>query len=517
MKKLFIIFPALFLFAILLKIVAYPFSSLLILISFFGFAIIFLIKMRKRNNNDYAQNIQFGFLIFILITSFIFKLQYWQGYIYILTILVIQAIVLLVFMLLKRNKFQVLIKNLLTIKFSIIFPIIALIGIVIPYSKLIYFNEFFITSELRFKENKCGSYARYFGELEKEKRYLILEEEIKKVTPEDCDFLAENWDLIHNRIEDFKLEEKHKNGTSKRDSNWSWITDLNNKNGRWVKYGKGNSSHKDYKFQLFFDNGNLCQKGTIKNGDFIDTIYDYDLNGQLVSITICNGKNNDVKYYKQGKIETYYNNGKLNTIGFVVDSVLYGNWKSFNMDGIINCEGNRNSYKGTGWVKYYYENGIPKDSGYFYNEKQHGICKSWYKNGQIESMIEYSHGKINGAFKRWYQNGNLEEFVYYKNDKLHGSFTIFYENSNIYENKYFKNGFIEGEYRAFYPNGKLVISGNYKNSVMDGKWNYYTINGDIYRTDILSNGNTLSSKFVKELTKEEENHIAEFCNYSKHN
>jgi antitoxin component YwqK of YwqJK toxin-antitoxin module len=307
------------------------------------------------------------------------------------------------------------------------------------------------------------------------------------------------------------------NDSSKRNSNWVWVTDLDNENGRWVKYGKRENKTQDFRFSLFFDNGNICQKGKVRNGEYIDTIYNYDLSGKIVSTTIRNGKNDDVIFYKQDSIKTYHNNGQVNTIGFVEDSILKGYWKSFSRNGLIDSEGNRSAYNSTGWVKYYYESGMPKDSGAFINGKQHGMCKSWFKNGKVESIVEYSNGKKHGIFKRWYQNGNLEEVVNYKNDTLHGNFTLFYNNGNIYVSTFYKKGRRKGLYQTFYSNGKIVISGNYKNGVKDGKWYFYTINNEVYKTDIMLNGNLLSSNFVKELTEEEENSIIKFSNYTKNN
>lgn len=110
------------------------------------------------------------------------------------------------------------------------------------------------------------------------------------------------------------------------------------------------------------------------------------------------------KIVRHGKVEYYYQNGKLK------DAFHYKNGK---------CDGE---------YVHYYESGAKYMEGEYVDDKASGILESWYENGN--KMAEYENGPQgpNGFFRTWYENGAKRSEGVAVNGKPYGRFTFWYGN-----------------------------------------------------------------------------------------
>lgn len=109
-----------------------------------------------------------------------------------------------------------------------------------------------------------------------------------------------------------------------------------------------------------------------------------------------------------------------------------------------------------------------------------------YENGKLKKTGYYnSEGQQEGEWKEYYKNGSIKEIYFFKNGNLTQEWKEYYENENI---KKLRN-ITSGEWKEYYENGNIKNDGNFPlTGLPTGKWNYYHINGELYQTQLLSNG-----------------------------
>lgn len=293
------------------------------------------------------------------------------------------------------------------------------------------------------------------------------------------------------------------NDPEKRNENWCWFVDENTKEGEWVPLGD-KTTLDDGEYTLFFCNGEIRKTGKLKNGEDCDTIFQYSLNGKLIS-KIFKDKDGDLnEIMPNGKYKDYYPSCELRAEGEIKNNKHVGVRTEYYKNGVI--KGLLWQNGDTSLYKSFYETGEKRDSSMSINGKANGLAKYWFKNGQIEAIRYWKNDLRHGDFEfyfengqiqqksryyndmrqdtvmDWYNNGQLRFVRQYEQDKRVGNITAWFENGNIKATSSFLNDEKHGEYKEYYENGKLLKEGQYNKGQLTGTWKYYNEEGYLTNT-----------------------------------
>jgi antitoxin component YwqK of YwqJK toxin-antitoxin module len=159
--------------------------------------------------------------------------------------------------------------------------------------------------------------------------------------------------------------------------------------------------------------------GTYKNGKFIYPDTDKPYTGNLDVINEDWGKD-AVEFNKDyvdgvlhGTEKTYYQSGKLKSIGHFTKGILDGVVTGYYKDGSVQVVGHFSNGIKDGGVLYYYPNGSKQVEMFYDNGKLQGTVKTWYENGNVMKSIPYSKGMVHGTLEIYYESGGVFEEVEY--------------------------------------------------------------------------------------------------------
>jgi antitoxin component YwqK of YwqJK toxin-antitoxin module len=159
--------------------------------------------------------------------------------------------------------------------------------------------------------------------------------------------------------------------------------------------------------------------GTFKDGKFIYPDTDKPYTGNLDVINEDWGKD-AVEFNKDyvdgvlhGTEKTYYQSGKLKSIGHFTKGILDGVVTGYYKDGSVQVVGHFSNGIKDGGVLYYYPNGSKQVEMFYDNGKLQGTVKTWYENGNVMKSIPYSKGMVHGTLEIYYESGGVFEEVEY--------------------------------------------------------------------------------------------------------
>ena len=130
------------------------------------------------------------------------------------------------------------------------------------------------------------------------------------------------------------------------------------------------------------------------------------------------------------KKTNYYENGQIESEGFIKDGMKQGEWIYFEQNGdtlqILNYL--LDSLNGK---SFYYENNKLKSVETYKNGIEHGENIFYYESGQVESKGQIENNVQEGELINFYPNGKLKGIYYMKNGSPLGEFKNYYQNGNI--------------------------------------------------------------------------------------
>jgi len=241
------------------------------------------------------------------------------------------------------------------------------------------------------------------------------------------------------------------NDADKRNENWIYWVDAKTGEASWVPVGN-ETTIKNGKYISFYSKGTIYQKGKLKNGKRIDTIYCYDINEKLIKLRFVKADTILEYYVKDGPYTAYFQNGEIFEKGTV-----------------------KNHKHGVEWIRYY-ENGKEEWNERFKDDN--GLTLWYYEDGQISDSTNFINRKAEGKVKKWHQNGKIEEISYWKNGMRNGSSESFYENGILKLRTNWTAGKHDGKYESWYENGKKEQICFYKDGLQDGRLQQWYSNGN---------------------------------------
>lgn len=275
------------------------------------------------------------------------------------------------------------------------------------------------------------------------------------------------------------------NNPFRRNEKWVWVTNFNHQQGKWIQQAAPNT-FQNGKYTRFYANGQMFEKGTLREGNQVDSVLTYDLNGKLVRIVDLTREPKHETFLGEGIVKLYYPTTELQYEAQVKAGKVVGTWILYNKNGHKKQEGNRIS--DNGWVKNYYDNGFPQDSANTINGLQSGTAKYWNEKGQLTQISQWRDAKRNGQFTEFYDTGELYLKCYFENDIHQGDYWVYHKNGNIKESTTYVNGLAEGGYVRYYESGRVFIRGSFAKGKRDGQSETYYENGALFSREKFDHG-----------------------------
>ena len=246
-----------------------------------------------------------------------------------------------------------------------------------------------------------------------------------------------------------------------------------------MKINRRDQNHlKQGRWDTFYDNGKVKSEGIYKNDKKEGYFKEYDENGDLVSVW---------KYSNDKKIEDaeevtkldvqneYYPDGKLKASGTYRNGVPEGIRREYNTEGEIL----RSFIYSNGYVT---GEGIVREDGL-----KDGPQKEFYKDGTLRAEGEYKEGKPVGEWKYFYPGGKLEQAGKYSaSGKMTGQWKWYYENEDLMMEEGYRNGLRDGIHTEYDESGNIVEEGEFLNDLEEGPW--ITLSGDYFEKGTYRDG-----------------------------
>ncbi|MBZ4034477.1 toxin-antitoxin system YwqK family antitoxin [Flavobacterium sp. 17A] len=276
------------------------------------------------------------------------------------------------------------------------------------------------------------------------------------------------------------------NNKEKRNENWVYWQDSETGKSSWIPVSD-QTTVKDGKYTSFYSAGSVYEKGKLKNGKNIDTIYWYDQNEKLIHYALVKSDKFIQYYVNDGPYISYFQDGKIFEKAVVKNHKINGQWTRYYGNG--NIEWDNNLINGTGIKQWYFENGQLSHVTEYIKDKLDGKNESWYKNGQRKEISNWSNGKQNGLYESFYENGKPEERTNWINGKAEGKSESWYNNGQKKGIHFYKSDLIDGIYILWHPNGNLRAEMNFSFGKKNGKAVKYHENGKLqaegfYKNDV---------------------------------
>ena len=300
----------------------------------------------------------------------------------------------------------------------------------------------------------------------------------------------------------------------KRNENWIYWTDKKTGESSWIPVTNNEMTLKDGRYTSFYSTGPIYSKGKLKNGKAIDTIYFYSLKEELLRYKLI--KTDSFYYVKDGPYSSYFQNGEIFEKGKVKNHTMGDEWTKYFENGKF--EWTKKLKDGTGFLRWYYDNGQisiinykvkgkvnGQVKGWFEDGKmrlisnwkddlQNGDCETFHENGKLKDKDNWVNDKLDGKRESWYENGQKEQIEFYSKGVRDGQILQWYSNGNKKASIKFISGKVDGKVINYYENGKVKSQGDFKEGIREGIFSYYHENGKLTRKQTYHKGELVKDK-----------------------
>ncbi len=197
----------------------------------------------------------------------------------------------------------------------------------------------------------------------------------------------------------------------------------------------------------------------------------------------------------------YHDNGKVASVGYLVNGRPDGFWQTFHKNGVLKSQGNRKNFLLDGLWTFYNEEGELILKINYKNDLKHGIRKTYTDRKIIEEHFE--NDVLHGPLKHLYLDGNLKKTATYQNGKLHGIAKEYSTEGIVIVLTEYRNGHIvsreninrtdrhnnkQGTWKYFYEHGNIKKEGFYVNNQKNGFFKTYRKDGSLLEIKKYVNG-----------------------------
>ncbi len=260
------------------------------------------------------------------------------------------------------------------------------------------------------------------------------------------------------------------------------------RNGNIAKIKHFKAGKLEGDFVSYYDNKQLRFQGKYKDDNAYGKAISYNRDGTISEEETYDetGKMNGIsrQFYPDGKpfFEIDYTRGEITGYRFfdhegkVVqeDKRQFGKFyfKGLHYNGNISREGEYGKKFSSGEWKYYDINGILESRQNYINGQQQGKATRYYPDGSIDQISEYKDDNRDGYYGSYYKNGNLYEEGFYKDGSLDGHWTNYFPDGTVSRKTYYVEGDKYFYKKEFAVDGKLTFIWFYKQGALSFLLNY---------------------------------------------
>lgn len=125
---------------------------------------------------------------------------------------------------------------------------------------------------------------------------------------------------------------------------------------------------------------------------------------------------NGIYYYNDkvysGYIKVLYPDKSVNSVGGILNGMLYGKSLSFYTNGKVKDIRMYKDNKSLGKQIGYWENGHQKFEFIYLDDKREGLNKQWYESGRPYAFLTFKDDREDGMQQAWRENGKV--FINYQ-------------------------------------------------------------------------------------------------------
>lgn len=170
--------------------------------------------------------------------------------------------------------------------------------------------------------------------------------------------------------------------------------------------------------------------------------------------------------------KTYYQSGKIKSIGEWKENKLTGVWKFYNDDSTLDRKIEYESDLKNGEEIVYFKNGNCESNTVWISNKKESIQEIFYESGKLKYSVPYENNLKNGKTIEYALDGRIISYKFYKKGLLYNL-----EKFNRY-NRYSEK---TGIWKYFYDNNRISEEGPYRNNLKHGVFRMYNKRGDLER------------------------------------
>ncbi len=157
----------------------------------------------------------------------------------------------------------------------------------------------------------------------------------------------------------------------------------------------------------------------------------------------------------------------------------------------------------------YYPQSKPAQQGYYQNNKMVGTWRFWYENGVLKDSGALDNNRLTGLWKSWHPNGRQKSSITFKTEL--SATDANYQKLLTYQDPFTFDGIRHGAFSTWYENGILESQGSFTNNYMEGEWLWFHENGAPSTVETYRQGKLTSLKCFDSTGLE----TGEFCSISK--
>lgn len=202
-----------------------------------------------------------------------------------------------------------------------------------------------------------------------------------------------------------------------------------------------------------FPNGRRQGEVPIVEGLLHGRAREWDIDGTLILEAFYE------KGKQTGKETQWYNDGTVKALAFYENDLLHGKATEYHPNGLVRSEGVFREGFEQGVHTWYFPDGSKEREVTFVDGKVAGYIREWHANGELKMQAAYTAGEANGPWKEWYSNGGLRVDRHYSMGKEHGAFKLYTEDGYLLEIAHYDEGEL-GRIENF-RSGSVRISAGY--------------------------------------------------------
>lgn len=182
---------------------------------------------------------------------------------------------------------------------------------------------------------------------------------------------------------------------------------------------------------------------------------------------------------RQGAIERWHANGKLQIRGTLLGGLRHGAWDAFWPSGKRRLRARFVNDRPDGTWERWSAGGARLEQGAYQNGQRHGVWTLWHDNGQKSQELTYDQGQLQGKQLSFYANGKPSGEAIFVKGRRHGPWVTWTPEGTKRSQGQYVAGLRHGAWSWYHPNGKPSEAGTFDKGQKTGVWTTWDAEGTV--------------------------------------